>query len=214
MTRKLAQMVVLLTPLLLLLVGLVRAWPQDDSELRQLLLHPEGCALPCWQGIEPHSTSGIVALDQVSALEPVHEVGSNDLEAAVGQIFWRWEAQSLDTLRPTDRDRAYIWLENGIVNNIYLPGFRSFAEVYLLLGRPDKILIFRDSMFSGLNVFYLAVYPNEVYLGAVIPCEARPMDLWQARSTLYLGQQPEVMGVTTWNVPWDELRGWLPDYLC
>ncbi|MBZ0302368.1 MAG: hypothetical protein K8J31_21660 [Anaerolineae bacterium] len=193
-------------------ISLIRAQPYDDGGIAQLLVG--GCtSLPCWQGIRPGHTTGPEALAIMQQLGPVRELGSR-LDSYFGQIFWRWSADSSRFLNPQTRERAYVWLENGAVRTIYLPGFQTFADVSLLLGRPEQVIIYTDATNYARYVAYLGVYPGQTYLSILLTCDADADDLWNAPANVYIGDQPDYVNVRARTYERSELRGWLPPRLC
>ncbi len=54
-------------------IGIIRAQPYDDSELRAFLTPPSGCAMPCFMGIRP----GVTTADEAIAILEAHEWVSN-----------------------------------------------------------------------------------------------------------------------------------------
>ncbi len=201
-----------LTLMVLIPIGLIRAQPYDDGGLSALLLPTSDCTQPCWQGIQPNITTGTEAYARLQQLEPVSELNQN-IDTIVGQIYWRWQhAGGFSNLDMNDL--AFIWLENDIVRNIYLPGFRSFAEVFLVLGKPEKVFIFRDNFIGGRQMVYLAVYPQDFYVASPFSCATTITELLRTVPTIHIGREPEYESASIQVFDLWELRGWLPPRLC
>lgn len=202
----------LLTLAVMIPIGLIRAQPYDDAGLGALLLPPPDCSQPCWQGIQPNVTTASDAFTRMQQIGPIREL-DRKLDTALGQIYWRWQQPS-GYLNPDRNELAHIWIENNIVRNIYLPGFRSFAEVMLVLGQPDQVYIFRDNFIGGRQMVYLAVYPQEFYVASPYSCATHVAELLHSIPTIYIGREP-VYDSASLQIydPW-EMRGWLPQRLC
>lgn len=201
----------LLALLLVSLIGVIRVRPYDDGGLGALL--GDACETPCWQGIYPGSSTGPEALHAVQQIDRVRGLGSN-FSFYVGQVFWRWSQDSAHFLDPDTREFAYVWIERNVVKTIFLPGFHSFADIALLIGRPQKVTIYTDSFYSPRYAVYLASYPNKLYLSSLIHCDSSAHDLWASPTNIYIGQQPEYMGASGREYPRAELEGWMPANLC
>ena len=193
-------------------VGFIRARPYDSRGLETMLHVPSDCAAPCWQGIRPGDTTGPAALMLVDQIPVVRDLGSQ-FDTRPSQIFWHWLEDHASLFSQDDR-WSYIWLEENTVSNIFLPGFRQFADLYLLLGQPEAIVIFSDSTFALGPVVYLSIYPNQMYLSSFITCRSDKTDLWRAPTNIHIGQRPEYGGAFQREFQPADLPGWLPDRLC
>ena len=201
-----------LTLLAMIPISLIRAQPYDDAGLGALLLPATQCAQRCWLGIQPRVTTAVEAQAILQQLEPVRELDQN-IGDALGQIYWRWQRSS-GFISPDIDELAYIWLENNVVRNVYLPGFRSFAEVYLALGPPEKVYIFRDNLLGGRQMVYLALYPRDMYVASPISCATQISDLLRTAPTIHIGREPEYVAASVQVYNLGDLRGWLPPRLC
>lgn len=211
-TRFLIRPVWILVVLLAAGISLIRAQRYDEGGIGSLLV--SGCTtFPCWQGIQPGHTTGPEALAIVQKLALIRDLGSR-LDSYYGQIFWRWSVDSPRYLNPQTRERAYVWLEQGEVRTIYLPGFQTFADVSLVLGRPEQVIIYTDPTDRYRFAAYLGVYPGQMYLSILLACDANAYDLLAAPANVYIGDQPDFVNARPRIYPRDELRGWLPPQMC
>jgi len=193
-------------------IGLIRAQPLENRDLAAVLQTSAECIQPCWQGVRLGVTTGPSALALADQMDFVRDLGSQ-LDTFPGQIFWHWP-DNAPTLVTRDDRWAYIWLEDNVARNIFLPGVRHYADLFLLLGQPEKVIIFSDSVFALGPVIYMSIYPNQVYAASLIHCQASVADLWRAPTTITIGQQPEYEGAFQREFLPRELRGWLPDQIC
>ncbi|HLV37791.1 MAG TPA: hypothetical protein VKY59_21915 [Spirillospora sp.] len=192
-------------------ISLIRAQPYDDGGLSALLI--EQCAPPCWRGIQPGITTGSEALALVEQLQYTRDLGSN-LGAFFGQIYWRWPQDAGFKLNPDTHELAYVWLEKDVVRKVFLPGFRAFGDVSLVMGRPERVAIYTDSTFNASYAVYLAIYPGDFYLASLLACDANTHDLWNAQANVHIGARPDYVSAQAREYSAAELRGWMPARLC
>jgi hypothetical protein len=212
MVRFLIKVTIPLVVLFGVSIGLIRARPYDDGGLRAFLTAPDNCVMPCWNGIQPEITLPEDAVDILKSIDSIGEIGFN-LDADPAQIFWKWD-QSRPAFMNDTQEVGYIWIEENSIKNIYLPGFNSFLDIWLALGRPERVVVFSNGSWGIPNVIYLSVYPNRFYVASAIFCKARTRDLWSAKTSIYIGQVPSYITLNAYNFDLDDLRGWLPTTLC
>ncbi|MBZ0293416.1 MAG: hypothetical protein K8L99_12690 [Anaerolineae bacterium] len=211
MIRPLVKTAALLALLFASLIGTIRAQPYDDGGLQKLLAPQPGCWLPCWNAIRLHDTTVTEASTILASYAPAGELGYH-LGQNPGQIYWQWS-----TLQPIQRriaQLAYVWLDEDRVTQIYLPGFRAYVDVWMLLGKPREVQIYRDMLHDSNRLIYLSVYDGDIYVESQITCSARAVDLWHSLTAVIIGRIPRYVGA--WMTPYapSDLRGWLPDELC
>ncbi len=197
--------------LLALAVGAIRAQPYHDAGLRDLL--NGACAPPCWQQIYPGVTRSEDALAIMQGFDLAQNVGSRS-DRYTGQIFWRWAADAAPYLDLNSPHVPYIWLRNEVVSHIFLPDFYSHIEIYLVLGRPEKVYIFTDTAFRSGYAIYVAAYPGDFYVSSLLLCDSTVQDLWRAPANIYIGGEPDYSGAQSHVYMLSELNGWLPETLC
>lgn len=191
------------------LIGVIRAQPYDDGGLSHFLFPQPDCPMPCWYGIRPGQSTPDTALKALATVPDVYDIGAN-LEYREGQVYWRWRSGAYHFLRDTP-EFAHTWVVGETITNIYLNGFRRFADLRLLLGPPEEIIIHVDAFLGTGNVVYLSVYPGELYVAAFITCDTRTESLWQAHASVNLGESPEFTGSVAYVF---DGHGSLPRRLC
>jgi hypothetical protein len=134
--RFLLKIALLLTMIFALCIGLIRARPHNDGELRAFLTPPEGCPMPCFMGIRPGVTTAAEAIAILEAHEWVAEVyiyrsldyGQIDL------INWNWNEKKNPLI---DQSRmASIHAIDRVVADISIPTTFSLGETWLVWGQP------------------------------------------------------------------------------
>lgn len=156
-TRLLLRWTLLLSGLFLLPLLLIRAQPDDDSDLRSLLM-PEGCPAPCLMGIRPGVTT---SQEAVAILEAHDWVGEIDYRYYDPQrlhsnlLSWHWSGRQpavIDASRAGSIELAE-WGGSGIqkVAEMSIATHITFAELVLAAGPPtaswfayDSFGVFRD----------------------------------------------------------------------
>jgi hypothetical protein len=134
MNRLLLKMLIPLMLALALLVALVQARPHDDSALRELLLPPEGCPAPCWQGVRP----GITRLDAAAGM--MEE--TDRLESVERPLRYRGEV-SAAAITVALLAHPGTATDNPIIEavRLKLPGI-TLGEIQLALGQADRMMIY------------------------------------------------------------------------
>jgi hypothetical protein len=172
----------------------VRAQPVSDK-VRGFLLPAQGCAMPCWQGIQP----GVTSLDQANALLSTNPWIRNlqIVERPPSTyLYWQWSAQTPAFVGdPHALIPPEMWGQDGIIQLIFIPTSLAYGEVSLLLGAPHQGL-FNVSVYP--NALTLASHPNThhlaVYFDGAVSFDTRiicPINLdlfWHAPvSVAYIG---------------------------
>src|SRR5690349_2280729 len=107
---------------------LTHAQPYDDHELRELLL-PEGCPPPCFMGIRPGITNKNDALQILEAtgwMERSEYIQERD----VIRITWKRTSPAW-LVNDRTSGSAFLWLTNGIVNQISLQTNLMIGDIQL-----------------------------------------------------------------------------------
>lgn len=211
MIRSLVQAAILLAVLFAGMIGMIRAQPYTDGGLRTVLAPVPDCWLPCWNNIRLLRTTTDEAAAILATYEPAGQIGYH-IDQNPGQIYWSWQA-----LQPSQRaiaQLAYVWVDGGRITQIYLPGFRTYADVWMLLGKPQQVKIYRDMLHDSNRLIYLSIYENEIYVESQITCSAQHGDLWRALTAVIIGRPPLYVGGWVREYELSELRGWLPADLC
>jgi hypothetical protein len=166
--------------LLISLVGLARAQPNDDSAVRALFTPPPGCATPCWQGIEIGQATKAEALAILDEHPWIGQIFASDT-----QISWRWSGAQPALLDGT-RD-GLIGLRGGVVRLIRLGTTVPFGNFWVLLQQPDEALLVRPlTRFSAFQIVQYRV-PG-IYIISGVNCPASPAQFWGSTTTLGMGE--------------------------
>jgi hypothetical protein len=118
------------------LVGVIRAQPYDDSELRAILT-PLDCPMPCFMGIRP----GVTPIEEAVMILTAHEWATDvrvfyNRGGRLYQAQWAWSGQ-----QPAFIDGSklsYIYAQDGIVETINTETTVPFGNLWLILGTPDR----------------------------------------------------------------------------
>jgi hypothetical protein len=119
-------------------IGLIRAQPYDDSELRTFLAPPEGCPAPCFMGIRP----GITTYDEALAILRAHRwIGEISVPQA-GSVTWRWNGLQPPVLNARRENfggdyAGYIrFNSDNTVLGVTVPTRIRFGDISLFFGKP------------------------------------------------------------------------------
>jgi hypothetical protein len=112
-------------------IGLIRARPYDDSELRAFLTPPDGCQMPCFMGIRPGVTTREEAFRRLRTDDWTNGIVVN----YVDRIVFRWSGLQPGIIREDDYGELVIRDEK--VNAIYVSLTTPFADTWLAFGPPD-----------------------------------------------------------------------------
>lgn len=209
MSTPLRNIVFYLMLIFMLMIGSVRTRSYDDGELEEVLAPAEDCWLPCWNNILPGRTPVREAERILTAYPGARSIGQR-FRAASGQIHWKWAV-----LAPAQRSIAqpsYVQVDDGRVTRIYLAGFRAYADLWLRLGPPSAVEIYRNVQHDPNRLIYLSVYEDEVYVESQIACNTGRADLWGALSAVIIGKPPSYPGA--WRTVYLNLTNWMPEHVC
>lgn len=211
--RVLSRFALQLTLLFGVIIGLIRARPYDDGGLRAFLTASStDCIAPCWNGVRPDFTTYDEALSLLGSSESVRGLGS-DMRQGNGHIYWKWPAAHPAFLTDTT-EVSYASVEQNVVRGLYLPGLRSFLDTWLVMGAPQRVIVYSNAWWGLQSVIYLSVYPNEVYISSAIFCTATSHDLWTTSPSVFIGQMPEYSALFGFVYEPGDFHGWLPPSLC
>jgi hypothetical protein len=183
--RLLFTLAFVLTPFFATCIGVIRAQPYDDSQLRAFLTPPDLCPLPCFMGIRPGAMTVDEAVTLLEAHEWVETTHDNTVvnyrSASVnvsGVILWDWSG-----LQPPLIDESFsgrLWITRGQVTGMYIGTHIRLGELWRLLGQPDIGLIVR----SDTDETYLALIANytdiPLGVGADWHCPVNATTYWHA----------------------------------
>ena len=192
--RPLVTASLVLTLLFAACLGLIRAQPYHDSELRAFVTPPDGCPMPCFLGIRPGVTTADEALAILEAHEWVGEVYTyRSLEdRQIALINWNWTEKRSGLIDSSQI--ASIHAVDRIVTDISIPTHFSLGENWLVWGQPAD-----TSYVVGLGgkdaPLYLQIFSSysdmPMNITASMTCPYFPV-LWHSPVTLTLhdGENP------------------------
>jgi hypothetical protein len=182
----------------------------DDmaAALNELLTPPQGCSMPCWQGIQPNATTADEAVAILEALPYV-----DDVQVSPSMISWWWTSD-----RPLVYDaagRAFDGrIEVGMVNGeqrvtaIVLLTTLQLGQIQLALGDPDSITLYTvhpEDANRRDGVVHLAHY-GDVTVFNILQCPMTVEHFWRSPSYVAFGSPTLVFEGDTYEV--EELPGW------
>lgn len=181
----------LLTALFTLCVALIHTQPRQDDALRAFVLPPEGCAAPCWQGLQPGVTDifGIMSTLKSNVwVSGVHH--ENYSKFSDGFVRWNWSEQRPAFIRADDYNS--LWYDESVAQNFYIETQLSLGEVWLVLGQPDWTLI------RPVGEDYVKVYAGyaaqSLMVAANVPCWGSLPSMWRAKTGLSWQKELPVEG--------------------
>lgn len=163
------------------MIGLIRSQRYDDSELRAFLTPPEGCPAPCFMGIRPGVTT-VEEFENLSDIPLVQGLHLNlyNAESLSGQISWDWAEEKSKFLA----QGGTIFINGGMVYRVYIPSNIKFGDLWLLLGKPEKIAPRgHESLY-----YHTAVYPSNqiVFVSRHLCPELTPQKFWFTKMDIEL----------------------------
>lgn len=164
-----------------LCVALIQTQPVNDNDLRGFVMPPEGCAEPCWQGLQPGVTE---IFDIMSTLHDHDWVSSvhheNFSKFSNGFVRWQWSSERPSFIHENDLNN--LWYEESVIQDFSIQTHVSLGEMTLLLGKPDWTVTRRMGEGSmEINAWYDA---RRLMLVAIAPCSGTPLNIWHARSNI------------------------------
>jgi hypothetical protein len=131
----------LLRPLLLLIglcllpVFLIRAQPDDDSDLRAFLTPPDNCPAPCFMGIRP----GLTTVDEAMTILYEHPWVDTVIRLAeFDRLIVTWAAGS-HALVDTDL-LGRLRYSNGIIQDISVQTCVPLGHLWMAYGPPARVV--------------------------------------------------------------------------
>jgi hypothetical protein len=163
---------------LLLIAARARDYTPEIAWLAQ------GCALPCWRGIQPGVTGSDAALARLNAMADVRDVSVTPtgalLNGGTGYVSWRWRGLTHEDIG------GVLIIDQGRVREIFLNTPLRMGDLWLSLGHPTGGTV--DYLFgiSGrVEVIDTAAYPaHGLSATAYVGCPMRLPNLWT--STVYI----------------------------
>jgi hypothetical protein len=178
--RLLVKSILILTGLFSLSIALIRAQSDDAQDLRTFLMPPSGCPPPCWQGIRPGVTNvyDVMTLLQENIwIRSVHY--ENYSTFSNGYVRWNWSVLHPPAVR--ENGFSNLWFDQNIAQSFHIGTEIPFGEVWLALGKPDRLDVYRVNNWLQIN----GTYENELMMVMFkIPCSQTPRGLWLAKTDI------------------------------
>lgn len=203
MLRLLVRLAAILVILLTITSALTHAQTGDDERLRKLLTPPDGCAMPCWQGIRPGETT---AADAILALRSHPWVeGPTYLQGmglATASVVWAW---SDETPPEIDRERqGVLWIQSGTVKRIDIATTLPYGRLWLF-DRPRRGALFGAPV-QPRRVYHLAAYLGTgLQLRVAFICPVPPVEFWNAPAILLYTDAP-IMEFSPYPAPYQQTQ--------
>ena len=149
MIRLLIRPLLIVSMLLAVCIGLIRAQPYQETSLDDFLFRSPGCEAyadePCFMGLRPGITTTYEAVDMLTDHAWVSRVYDAELRAYssnafIGAILWEWSDQPpqwADTA-----ERSFFYVRNYRVQSIIVRTSVPLGDAWLLLGEPDGATAF------------------------------------------------------------------------
>lgn len=192
MNMLLARGILALLALFTGLIAGVRLLPRADYPLRQLVMPPPDCAMPCWQGIHPGETSYQTAIDLLASNRYIVELDTRQTTYAGSRqftwyIYWMWRDDSGEAITGS------MMIRNDIVQMIRINRVIPFGLLWEMLGQPDMgsfvgTLIYIGSEARNLPLYHTAIYQRS---GITIQTGASCGRFWWQPSMLTVGGAPQ-----------------------
>lgn len=171
MPGKWLRLAALLTVAFGTMIGLVRARPADDPDLRTFLIPPDNCRPPCFLGVQP----GITTVDDAMAILEA-SAWIADVEPSASFYDLHWSGSQPDFIDAGSLN--YFMAETQVVGQIRLRTRLRLGDVYGLLGKPDASYWLLSG--SGSGVFHALIYTRlGVEVSGYAPCPTHRQDLWR-----------------------------------
>ena len=130
--------------LLAVAVLVIRLQPQDDDQLREVLL-PNACVPPCFLGITPGETTMAQAIDLLKQHPWVGSIKRVDSERQ--WVVFEWSGK-----QPPEFNRSNwptVEAKDGVVQQIVVPTAIPLADFWLAVGKPDWS--FGNNVYGGTS---------------------------------------------------------------
>ncbi len=173
-------------------IGLIRAQPYDDAEMRALLTPPDGCPMPCFMGIRP----GITRIDEAINILNTHTWVENYTVhlSTYGGVFVTW---SWSGLQPDYIDRRVVGgLSTGGTDFVDRIDFSTHVSLgsFILWKPPDAGGLRCTSLprVTGLFIHYNEDFTAEVNISPVrclrsSRCPIAVHNLWFSPAIVTMG---------------------------
>lgn len=177
--------------LLALLTGLVAVMhvlPHAAPPLLHLLASAPDCAMPCWSGIRPGTTTYEAAITLLQNNPQIVQMDTRQTVYAerprfAWYIYWTWDGGADEP--PV---KGSLLVQDGIVRRVRMYSL-PFGMLWTLLDRPEQgvfvgTLVYRDALPVLAPLYHVAIYPGS---GITIQTDASCAAFWWQSSMLTFG---------------------------
>jgi len=172
------------TALFAALVGLIRAQPFDDRQVRDFLAFLDECAAPCWQGVRPGVTTTTSALVLLEAHNWVSGVDEHIWFSTPGSSLfsWLWNGQQPHWIN--DQRPGVMTTRLNRIQSIKISTHISLGELWLSM--PEQERIERLDQLAGTAGEYIVRYPARGFEAHIpLSCPLHLGAFWQSNAELY-----------------------------
>lgn len=173
-------------------IGLIRAQPYDDHDLRAILMTGHDCDHPCFIGIQTGKTSVNEALAILSGHRWIGKIRvfHNAESGAVDLVNWRWSGHQPSMIgRGENSQYGTLSAKQGVVNHIGIATTISLGDIWLHWGIPEEYWM-RANYFVRISPAHLAfinIYKQYQFrVSSSATCPYYP-NIWEAPVSIYLG---------------------------
>jgi hypothetical protein len=203
MTRILLKSIVLFVLLFVSMVGLIRAQPYDDGDLRAFLF-ADTCTVPCFMGIQPGVTTTQEAYNLLARHPWVADVTAHYwFSGPRSSLFsWSWSGQQPTLINATAP--GIFSTEDNIVDIIQVPTTITLGAMWLYK-QPEIGMIATEPGEMSYSAIY---FQGALEVKTVMLCPLQVGTFWQSQAQIQLdihsGVEPGAF----------ELPGWFRDSRC
>lgn len=156
-----------------LLLVLLHLRPFTDPDLQAATTPPDGCAVPCFVGIRPGTTTTTQAIDILAK------------HAWIGDVYYSFSGQDFafgwNGTQPaifSDQSTVWVGVQGDFVRSLAVSTQATLASFWLTYGQPDWVV---GQSLGRKGYFYIAGYENRELVATF---ELHPTDtLWQVMQT-------------------------------
>ena len=211
MFQTIGKLVLMLALLFFGALTVIHAQPRGGDDVRSFLRPSDGCAMPCWQGIQPGVTTADQALAILRAHPWVSRVDGSWTRAPSGirfytNIYWGWNGQQPAFIYNNFAlSPPYLHVRNNIVQYIRIPTGIAYGAARWIMGAPEtRILSISIPNARPLRYDHSAEYfGGQVSFDTEITCPINPYAFWNAPVAITYGDGSVAFAVLP---PYDHSR--------
>lgn len=181
------KVALILTALFLLPLGLLRARPYDSAAMQVFLTPPAGCLMPCWEGIQPGTTTVAEALRILETHPWV-----TDVRGLGRQISWGWTGAQPAFIDSATRGSLSTFWDR--VTSIRLATHLQSGDVLLSGSQPRAVAYIP---LSGTHfITHMALY-DHFMVYALMTCPLTTRAIWQQPADLIMDVRVQAFDART-----------------